>query len=689
MPQKFRTMKKTFVLLPLLALCAFSFNVVSCNNEELFVEETLIEETPEEEAEDTPEDADEDSTEDDTDTTEEAVAADPTQPCDFTLTNLAPNSTVIINCIMDLEGATVDIPAGVTIVYEGGDIINGTLNFLGDAEIGGELLNDTFTITGTTPQVKADYFQIYPERWGIVEGRTTSEIALANRDILEDLFFKLKDYGIHTVKIDDMDAYFEVSLVTSGTTNQNFYPTVESINVPSDFNLEMTNNTHLRVQPNSRKLYGLLAVRDASNVTITGGVLHGDRDEHDYSDGSSHEWGHLLFLHGAVNTTIDGVTMKYATGDGMKLEDINFTFQPNWIPTHDIVVKNCVFDSNRRNNMSITAGYNVYVMNNEFYNASIDTDKSEGIAPGYALDVEALRGKDEVTGEYIYYERAEDIFITNNIEKNSRKGGFTVAIGFDVTIENNNVESGISFSLANGVKIIGNTVTATTTEKKDIGTGIKAGRNSSTGNTIYNNLVQGNTVTGFSTGISVNNKEVVVKGNTINNCKTGITFKNVTDGLIEENTIKSTRDGSMGVYSYDAYANGVYIKDNNIEVDRNPFKLSKVNNNAEYHNYLLEMSGNIIKTNDTNSTLFSECYGFNFINNTLDHGIEIFNCKKLLFEKNTINTQNDHGFDLRLVNTDITISNNTIAVSEKKKCVNIDATTTSALEVVQENNTCE
>jgi hypothetical protein len=368
--------------------------------------------------------------------------------------------------------------------------------------------------------------------------------------------------------------------------------------------------------------------------------------------------------------------MKNATGDGMKLEDINFSFQPNWIPTHDVIITNCIFDSNRRNNMSITAGYNIYVNNCQFLNASIDTSKSTGVAPGYALDVEALRGKDDVTGEYIYYERAERIYINDNIEKNSRKGGFTVAIGYDVTIENNNVESGISFSIANGVKILGNTVVATTTEKQDIGTGIKAGRSSSTGNSIYNNLVRGNTVIGFSTGISV-----------INECKTGITFKNLTNSKIENNIIKSSRAGSMGFYSYATYANGVYITGNDIEVDRNPFKISNTNLDLDYHNFVLNISNNNVKNNDTNSTLFSGAYGLIFNNNKLDHGVEVFNCENLVFKNNEIDTLNDNGFDIREVNINILVSDNTITVSDKKQCVNIDSTTNTN-EVTILNNSC-
>src|SRR5690606_1253086 len=115
------------------------------------------------------------------------------------------------------------------------------------------------------------------------------------------------------------------------------------------------------------------------------------------------------------------------------------------------------------------------------------------------------------------------------IEKGSRIGGFTVAIGYDVTIQNNLVESGISFSFANGTKIIGNTVIATDSNKKSSGTGIKAGRSNGDDATIYNNEVSGNTVIGFGTGIQVTNKEAIVQDNVVENAIVGISLVKLTD----------------------------------------------------------------------------------------------------------------------------------------------------------------
>ena len=115
----------TFKNLFLLVFVTMLF--VSCNTEELFIEpvgEEVINLEDEEEV------VEEEVAEED-----EEPEVDPTLPCDFDLNTIEPNSTILINCMMDLDGAIINVPANVSIIYEGGDIINGTLasKFLGNA----------------------------------------------------------------------------------------------------------------------------------------------------------------------------------------------------------------------------------------------------------------------------------------------------------------------------------------------------------------------------------------------------------------------------------------------------------------------------------------------------------------------------------------------------------------------------
>ncbi|MDD7885834.1 right-handed parallel beta-helix repeat-containing protein [Flavivirga sp. 57AJ16] len=651
--------KFMFLLLVLMSLVTNS-----CNNEAIFEEEIAeVVDPPKEE-----EDNDDNDDNDDIDVTE---------PCDFTLEGLEANSTVVIDCILDLDGKTINLPNNVTIEYEGGDIINGTINFDGGI-IDGNLLNSTLIIGGTKPQLKDPVFNFNPERWGIVQGETTSEIAQRNNNILEDLMNESKNMGVNTFKIDELDAYFEVGKVTSKTSNQNFYATVEAINVPSDFNLVMTENTHLRVFPNDAPKYCLLALRDVDNVTVTGGNLYGDRDEHDYSSGGTHEWGNVMQLHAATNSTISNVRMLNGSGDGMKISSLRFTFQENYAPSHDILVQNCTFDSNRRNNISVTDGFDITIENNLLLNAGVDTSKSTGTPPKFGIDVEAVRTSDG-NGGYIHYERAEDIFIRNNTERGSAAGAITVHIGYKVIIEGNTTENSLSYTYTYGTKIINNTVNG------NGGTGIKGGKNLETADSIYDNEISGNTITGFNTGINVQNRDVLVYDNIINDFSTGISPINLKNSRIYNNTMVSSRDDSRGFFINRTTLDGVVIENNDITSKANAIKISTCNFEPEAANYSVTFDNNTFKSSAYSQ--IKDARGVIFKNNSFNHGVEIYDSQNIDFNGNNISTQSHDGIYLRDINQDIDLISNSIDVASNRDCVRIDSTTSSS-EVNDSNNDC-
>lgn len=591
-----------------------------------------------------------------------------TTPCDYTLDGIAAGTTLAIECQLDLDGKTVSLPTGVTLEYKGGEIINGTLNFTAGGKIDGNLLNQNLTVEGNV-SLLSETFEFHPSRWDIVQGVTTSQIAQKNNNNLEDLMFYTKSIGATTFTIDKFDAYFEVSKVTSTTTNRNFYPSKEGINVPGDFNLLMSENTILRVFPNSNSDYALLAVREVSNVTIKGGILIGDRDEHTFPDGGRHEKGHLLHLHGASDSKIDGVTMKYANGDGMKIDGVNFTFQANYIPSHNLLVQNCLFDSNRRNNLSITDGFDITIDNNTFLNAGVDTSKSEGVAPKFAIDIEATRKKDE-NGDYIYYEKSYDITISNNIERGSATGGFTVHIGEDVTIDNNDVETNISWSFASGVKIINNTVKAKSTEENYA---ILGGRSDNLSGS-FNNEISGNKIVGFGTGIVLHNRENKVFSNEIENCEIGIYLRSVYDSKIYSNTIYSDDnlklENSRGISAFRVKINNVEIYDNTITVKNDPIRFMEVNDTDEGKDYTFNVYDNELNSSVLSS--ISKSSGINFYKNNFNNGTILFNSSNIEFNDNTITAQTTHGFELRDNSNDISFTDNSIDVSAKKECIKSD-----------------
>ncbi len=636
---------------------------ISCNNEN-FIESS-------------PEDGNPNGEEIDVDQPENII----TTPCNFDLSTVVANSTIVINCVLDLKGETINLPANVNFDFKGGDIINGKLVFSG-GYIDGRLLSSKLAVEGEVT-LKDPIFKFYAVRWDLVEGRIDEDQAQKNVFILENTFSLIKKLKGTTVTINKLDAFFDVSRVTSTTSDQNFYPSVEAINLPSDFNLIMTENTNLRIIPNNRGSGVLLALRDVSNTTIQGGVLHGDRDEHGYTNGDDtrEEGQFLLMIHGANNVVVDGVTMKMGTAGSMNINSIGFTFQPDYIASHDITIKNCLVEESRRMSLSITDGYNIIVENNTFINTGRHRELSNGSTVGYAINIEALRGRDEVTGELILWEKANDILIRNNTERGSRIGGITVSIGENVTIENNDMENKIVYSTTNNTKITNNTFTASVESAKS--PAIIAGGE---GPTVFKNEVSRNKISGYGLAIAAFYDDMTIFGNEITNCKTGIQLKEVTNTKIYNNTITNTNEEGRGVSGQLTHLDNVDIYENTIQVSTNHFYFVEVNQEADQVNNNINIDNNTLLTSI--SSVFSRTNGVTFQNNRTQGGLQLINASKINVLANEINSPS-HGVRLSEINTEISISNNTISVpiDANFECIKNDSSNQNAI-VIDTDNTC-
>ena len=521
------------------------------------------------------------------------IPDDKNTPSDYDFSTLQANDTLNIAYTHDLGGKSIEVPSNVVINYNKGEIVNGSLVFK-EGKIDGNLLNHKLKIQGT-PSLTSTTFKFEKSKWEITEGEVSDAIALVNKNTLKNVIAQVKSYGVETFKIDDLDACFWVD-----NELKDGRPMLEgSILLPSNFILEMTGNTHLRVQANHYFGYCLLEIRGVSNLTVKGGNLYGDRDQHDYSpvvinghEYKTHEWGHLIDICTGVNIQINNVKLMDAAGDGLNIRSIKKTFDSDYIGSNNISVAECVFDSNRRNNLSITDGYDILIHNNTFLNAGIDTPLSKGTAPKLALDVEAVRGTNS-NGEKIYYQRAYDITIRDNIEKGSAAGSFYVAIGEDITIENNTAENFIGFGSASGVKIKGNRITSLNNESST--TGIAGGRRGENAS-IYGNEISNNIVNGFNNGIRVSNSDVKVFGNEIDNCITGIYMRDLKNSNIYENKIKTNRsENCYGIFGFVGNINDVTIRNNEIEVDSKPIAFVNVNIESGHENNTVTVKDNDLK----------------------------------------------------------------------------------------------
>ncbi|WP_208326563.1 NosD domain-containing protein [Algibacter lectus] len=553
----------------MILLCASLFVYSSCNNEELY-EEPLVEKIINEGQ---LEDSDENSN------------SDPTSLCDFNIDNIQPNSTVILNCILDLHGNTVNIPENVTFLYEGGDIINGTLNISDNTVISGELLNPSLSISGSYPQTKDTSFYFDPRRWGIIEGKVSNEIAISNSSIFNKVINLAKEYGITNFIIDEMDAYFGVG------NNPSHY----ALRLPSNINLMMSDNTNIRVQPNSYAWNDLILCWEADNILISGGKLWGDRYTHDYeSESGTHEFGYLINFKAVHNSVIDNVELHEATGDGFHIlggsdRNADGSLKPNRRESINVTIKNCLINDNRRDNISVVDGRNIFIENNTFRKAGNDSDSpsanAKSVSPRVAVMIES-REKVAPDGNSVYkWEITENVHIKNNVFENNRAdivllsgekayiyqntfkslSGVTVGAAVDGKIYNNKFESQEG-PISNSYGLLLESRTFANGEDR-----------------VKNYEVTNNTFIGYQYGILANGTDHTIKDNIITNCKRGITLGASTNLQLDNNIISSNISDSYGFYtfSFESYLKNCIIKNGEINVLGTPLFLINKNNDED------------------------------------------------------------------------------------------------------------
>jgi len=489
--------------------------------------------------------------------------------------------------------------------------------------------------------------------------------------------------GVSTFKIDKMDAYFEVSKVTSTTTNQNFYSQKEAVNVPSDFNLIMTDNTILRVYPTvgNRTSGSLIGLDGVSNTRISGGILYGDRDLIQYSKPNAEEGNLLMTIKSGKNIIVEGVKFKMSSRTGLTINSYGFTFNPDYDPSNNIIIRNNVFEKLRAMSFSITDGFNILVENNTFIDSAQPTSLSDGGVVGYAINIEPVRERDATTGELIYYQKVYDVIIKNNKEINSRVGAFNIFLGDNITIEDNEIETIIGYTFATNCKIRNNSLSSPQGSTRPA---INAGGE---GETVFGNEIYGNIITGYEVGVSANHKFVNVFNNKIFNCTIGIQLKESTDMKIYGNEIKNSTSFSRGIMAHLANVNNVEIFNNEIGVVTNPLYFVRLNILASSSDYTVNVHDNFF---DNGVSTFEDTRGVIYSNNTSNSGMQLLRAEDINIKNNTINTTGSHGINLMAENYNINIDNNNITypTTGNYQCIKI-ATTTDINQIINlETNTC-
>ncbi len=189
--------------------------------------------------------------------------------------------------------------------------------------------------------------------------------------------------------------------------------TTKRLKLKSKMTLKLSEAATLKAMANGEQLYSVLTIADASDVSVVGGTLEGDRYEH---QGTAGEYGMGIWIGpSAARITVSGMTSKNMWGDGFFVEGVrNVTFC------------SVTADHNRRQGLSVTEADGLLVTNSVFSNTS-------GTRPSAGIDLEPWKDGQKISNVRILSSK----FLNNaggGILVLGRKGGSSIS---DVEISGN------------------------------------------------------------------------------------------------------------------------------------------------------------------------------------------------------------------------------------------------------------
>jgi len=243
--------------------------------------------------------------------------------------------------------------------------------------------------------------------------------------------------------------------------------------VQGAMSLSLDTGAVLQAIPNGAPNSCVLAVSGASQVTIVGGAIVGDRAAH---TGSSGEWGMGLSIDASSQVVVQGLAVSECWGDGFYISG----------GSRAVTLCGVTADHNRRNGLSIVAAQGVLVTGSTFRNTA-------GTAPEAGIDCEPNPGA-----------TVDSVQVTGCTLSGNHGGGFgggpavallgqawfTRSTISNCTVSGNNL-LGIEIAASDGNAVVGNLVTGTA------GDGIVL-TGQATDTAVTGNTCSGNTGNGIS-----------------------------------------------------------------------------------------------------------------------------------------------------------------------------------------------
>jgi polygalacturonase len=140
------------------------------------------------------------------------------------------------------------------------------------------------------------------------------------------------------------------------------------LSLKGEMTLKLSKDATLKAIPNDSKKYSILSISGVPNVTVTGGTLEGDLNEHKGESGER-GFGIRIDKH-ASHIVVSGLLAKNMWGDGFYVEGAS-----------DVSFCSVTADGNRRQGVSVIAADGLLVLNSTFKN-------TRGTRPGAGIDFE-------------------------------------------------------------------------------------------------------------------------------------------------------------------------------------------------------------------------------------------------------------------------------------------------------------
>ena len=432
------------------------------------------------------------------------------------------------------------------------------------------------------------------------------------------------------------------------------YPTYDrGIMCQEGTKIKMEYDTYLKAIPNAKKHYSIISIFGKNNVSIEGGNLVGDRNEHIDTGG---EWGTGILVFGGNNLTFKNINCYDFWGDGLDFQYFYGEAGSDYnIVSNNVIIDNVHSWNNRRQGMSIEGGRNFKITNSSF-------NGTNGTAPQFGVDIEPAISPAIVDG--IYFKNCEfkgntgagmgiaghaeiknitlenctfkqNIIFTGDgfigeLKINNCKfisSDLQVSNGDNIEVIDNYFDDSImalgGISIKNNAVVAGNTFI------------IKTSRNFEGNSIRYNNLIFQNNTYDFSqtnnptidyeSGLLFYGNNLTIKNNVFKSIIAGLVFKNTEGVLLSENKIL----GNQKVTLMFENAKNVVSKNNyyaNVSYSSWSGSIFLINGDADKIHFIdecIDQENNIVPKRYSVGSATSRVIGF--INNGVINGIVIEN----------------------------------------------------------------